>query len=210
MDATSCRPDQPTPSVSANRPGVVKILEQESIAVFHGLDVGETGHHAVALSRAGKKLYDKALPQDATKIRDILTKLADHGKVLVVVDQPATIGALPVAVAQAHGAAVGVSAGVGDAQNRRSASGPGKTDARDAAIIAEAARSMPHTLRSVELDDETLAELGVLWGFDDDLTGQITATSNRIRGLLTQIHPALERALGPHLDHPAVADLLTR
>lgn len=35
-------------------------------------------------------------------------------------------------------------------------------------------------------------------------------TSNRIRGLLTQIHPALERALGPHLDHPAVADLLTR
>jgi hypothetical protein len=35
-------------------------------------------------------------------------------------------------------------------------------------------------------------------------------TSKRIRGLLTQIHPALERALGPHLDHLAVADLLTR
>ncbi len=44
----------------------------------------------------------------------------------------------------------------------------------------------------------------------DDLAGQITAVSNRIRGLLTLIHPALERALGPHLDHPAVADLLTR
>ena len=40
--------------------------------------------------------------------------------------------------------------------------GQAKTDARDAAIIAEAARSMPHTLRSVELDDATLAELGVL------------------------------------------------
>lgn len=38
---------------------------------------------------------------------------------------------------------------------------------------------------------------------------QITAT-NQIRGLLTQIHPALKRALGPHLEHPAVADLLTR
>ncbi len=88
--------------------------------------------------------------------------------------------------------------------------GQAKTDARNAAIIAEAARSMPHTLPSVELDDETLTELGVLCGFDDDLAGQITATSNRIRGLLTQIHPALERALGPHLDHPAVADLLTR
>ena len=45
-------------------------------------------------------------------------------------------------------------------------------------------------------------------GFDDDLAQQITATSNRIRGLLTQIHPALERVLGPRLDHPAVLDLL--
>jgi transposase len=88
--------------------------------------------------------------------------------------------------------------------------GQAKTDARDAATIAEAARTMPHTLRSIAVDDETLAELGVLCGFDDDLAAQITATSNRIRGLLTQVHPALERALGPHLDHPAVADLLTR
>jgi hypothetical protein len=43
---------------------------------------------------------------------------------------------------------------------------------------------------------------------DDDLRGQITATSNRLRGLLTQIHPALERVLGKHLDHPAVLDLI--
>ena len=186
------------------------ILEQESIDVFLGLDVGKTGHHAVALNRAGKKLYDKALPQDETKIRDLLTKLAGHGKVLVVVDQPATIGALPVAVAQAAGAAVGYLPGLAMRRIADLHPGQAKTDARDAAIIAEAARSMPHTLRSVELDDETLAELGVLCGFDDDLAGQITATSNRIRGLLTQIHPALERALGPYLDHPAVADLLTR
>ena len=186
------------------------ILEQESIDVFLGLDVGKTGHHAVALNRAGKKLYDKALPQDETKIRDVLTKLAGHGRVLVIVDQPATIGALPVAVARSAGASVGYLPGLAMRRIADLHPGQAKTDARDAAIIAEAARSMPHTLRSVELDDETLAELGVLCGFDDDLAAQITATSNRIRGLLTQIHPALERALGPHLDHPAVADLITR
>jgi len=45
-------------------------------------------------------------------------------------------------------------------------------NAGGAAIIAEAARSMPHTLRSIALDDETLAEIGVLCGFDDDLTAQ--------------------------------------
>ncbi|MGY3565099.1 transposase [Sinomonas sp. RB5] len=49
-----------------------------------------------------------------------------------------------------------------------------------------------------------------LSGFDDDLAGEVTAVSNRLRGLLTQIHPALERALGPRISHPAVADLLTR
>ncbi len=49
---------------------------------------------------------------------------------------------------------------------------------------------------TLKIDDETMAELTVLSGFDDDLAGQITATSNRIRGLLTQIHPALERVLG--------------
>ena len=48
----------------------------------------------------------------------------------------------------------------------------------------------------------------MLCGFDDDIVGQMTATSNRIRGLLTQIHPALERVVGPHLDHPAMLDLL--
>jgi len=76
--------------------------------------------------------------------------------------------------------------------------------ARDAAVIADAARTMPHTLRALRLDDERIAELTVLSGFDDDLAQQITATSNRICGLLTQIHPALERVLGPRMYHPAV------
>ena len=44
----------------------------------------------------------------------------------------------------------------------------------------------------------------------DDLAAQITATINRLRGMLPQIHPALERVLGPRVTHPAVADLLSR
>lgn len=47
-------------------------------------------------------------------------------------------------------------------------------------------------------------------GFDDNLAGQIVQVSNRTRGLLTQIHPALERVIGPRLDHPAILDLLQR
>ncbi|GHD13198.1 hypothetical protein GCM10008096_29190 [Zhihengliuella salsuginis] len=62
--------------------------------------------------------------------------------------------------------------------------GEAKTDAPDALIIAEAARTMPHTLRLIEVADEHVAELAVLCGFDD--------------------HLALERVLGQHLNHPAM------
>ncbi|SCG68044.1 Transposase [Micromonospora halophytica] len=88
--------------------------------------------------------------------------------------------------------------------------GAAKTDARDAYVIADAARTLPHTLRRVDVGDEALAELEILVGFDDDLAGEATRVSNRIRGLLTQIHPALERVLGPKVHHKAVLELLSR
>lgn len=50
----------------------------------------------------------------------------------------------------------------------------------------------------------------MLAGFDEDPAEQINQVSNRIRGSLTHIHPALERAIGPNLQHPAVLDLLQR
>lgn len=47
----------------------------------------------------------------------------------------------------------------------------------------------------------------MLCGFDDDIHGPMTTTSNRIRGLLTKIHSALERVVG-HLGGPGMLDLL--
>lgn len=182
------------------------ITNHNEVDIFLGVDVGKGEHHAVALDRAGHKLYDKVLPNDEAKMRAVIDKLTAHGTVLFVVDQPATIGALPVAVAQASGVTVGYLPGLAMRRIADLHPGEAKTDARDAHIIAEAARSMPHTLRSIEVADEQVAELSMLCGFDDDLAKQVTATSNRLRGLLTQIHPALERVLGPRLDHPAVLD----
>lgn len=184
------------------------IENYDSVDVFVGVDVGKGEHHAVALNRAGKVIFDKALPNDENKMRAVLQKLKQHGIVLVVVDQPATIGALPIAVAQAESVLVGYLPGLAMRRIADLHAGEAKTDARDAAIIAQAARTLPHALRSIQLADESVAELSMLCGFDDDILGQMTATSNRIRGLLTQIHPALERVIGPHLDHPAMLDLL--
>ncbi len=180
------------------------------VDVFIGVDVGKGEHHAVALDRSGKRLFDKALPNDEAKLRALIAGLKAHGKLLLVVDQPATIGALPVTVARAEEIQVAYLPGLAMRRIADLHEGEAKTDARDAAIIAEAARSMPQALRALPKSDEALAELTLLCGFDDDLAGQITQVSNRIRGLLTQIHPALERVLGPRLDHPAVLDLLQR
>ena len=61
---------------------------------------------------------------------------------MLVVDQPATVGALPVAVAQAEGAWVAYLPGLAMRRIADLHAGEAKTDARDAYIIAEAARSM--------------------------------------------------------------------
>jgi transposase len=140
----------------------------------------------------------------------VFDKLARHGRVLVVVDQPASIGALPVAVARACGHQVAYLPGLAMRRIADLHPGAAKTDARDAYVIADAARSLPHTLRRVDVGDDALAELEVLVGFDDDLAGEATRLANRIRGLLTQIHPALERVLGPKVQHKAVLELLSR
>lgn len=181
-----------------------------SYAVFCGIDVGKSEHHSVDLAVDGTRLYDKALPNDEDRLRAVFDRLATHGPLLIVVDQPNTIGALPVTVARSCGHQVAYLPGLSMRRIADLYPGQAKTDARDAFIIADTARTMPHTLRRVDTGDDTLAELDVLIGFDDDLAGEATRISNRIRGLLTGIHPALERVLGPRVTHPAVLEILSR
>lgn len=177
-------------------------------AVFCGLDVGKSAHHACALDAAGNKLFDEALPNDEPALRRVLAELGERGRLLVVVDQPASIGALAVAVARSLGVQVAYLPGLAMRRLADLHPGQAKTDARDAHVIADAARTLPHTLRAVGGEDETLAELAVLAGYDDDLAAQATRLSNRLRDALLHVHPALERLLGKHLERAGVLDLL--
>ena len=186
-------------------------MSRPDYAVYIGLDVGKQAHHACALNVDGTRLHDKPLPQDESSLRGLLTKLGTHGRLLVVVDQPATIGALPVAVARAMGIDVAYLPGLAMRRIADLHPGNAKTDARDAYVIAEAARTMPHTLRQVDHDNEVLSALKVLAGFDEDLAHETTRALNRIRSLLTQIHPALERVfVGGTLSTGLVLDLLEK
>ncbi|PQZ97223.1 IS110 family transposase [Arthrobacter sp. MYb229] len=177
------------------------------VDIFLGLDLGKTDHWACAVSTVGTKIWNKTLPNDEAKLTAVYENLSAKGTVLVVVDQPATIGALAVAIAQNLGIPVAYLPGL--SMRRIADMYPGTAkDEKDAFIIADAARTMPHTLRSIQVSEEDEATLGMLTGFDLDLARQITQTSNRIRGLFTQIHPPLERILGPWLEHDAVLEVL--
>ncbi|MCX5113219.1 transposase [Streptomyces sp. NBC_00378] len=135
-------------------------------------------------------MHDKRLPNTEPKLLELFTNLvAKFGTVLMIVDQVANIGALPLTVARAAGCRVAYPPGL---SMRRAADlhpGKAKTDARDAFVIAETARSMPHTLRAVDRDDEVLGELTMLTGYDNDLAGEVSRTTNRLRGLLSRSIP---------------------
>ena len=102
-------------------------------------------HWAPAQGRDGQKVLDRALPDDEERLRALYKKLADHGNLLMVVDQPATIGALAVAVAQDMGITVGYLPGLSMRRIADLTPGSTKTDAKDtdtkdAAVIAQAHR----------------------------------------------------------------------
>ncbi|MFC5918223.1 IS110 family transposase [Streptomyces pulveraceus] len=64
-------------------------------------------HHDTAVTPAGKRAFDKRLPDAEPKLRELFAELkAEHGRALVVVHQPASIGVLPLAVARDVGGEV--------------------------------------------------------------------------------------------------------
>ena len=81
------------------------MMTPDDIDVWVHLDVGKGAHHAHALDRDGDTLYDKPLKQDEKAIRSMLEHLSRRGRVLPVVDQPNTIGSLPLTVARDMGIA---------------------------------------------------------------------------------------------------------
>ncbi len=126
----------------------MRMIDTIEIGAFPGLDVGKGEHHATAVTPAGKKAFDKRLPNSEPRLREVFDKLkAKHGTVLVVVDQPASIGALPLAVARDMGCPVAYLPGLTMRRIADLYPGEAKTDARDAFVLADAARVMPHTLR---------------------------------------------------------------
>ena len=125
---------------------------------------------------------------------DMYKRLQEHGSLLVLVDQPTTIGGLPVAVVQHPDIPVAYLPGLTMHRIADPHLGDAKTDGKDAFIIAGAAPNLPHPLRALTATEVDEATLGRLAGFDLDLSRQVNQVFNRIRGLFNKIHLHAQRA----------------
>lgn len=160
-------------------------MNQDGFDVFVGLDVGKD-HHTTILHSAGKRLHDKALPQNESALRKVFATLTGHGS---VGDRGSALH--DPSAASDRGASNGypgrLPAWTGDVPHRRSPPGQ-REDRRPRRLYHR--RGWTHyaaCILHVGGDDNLIADLAVIIEFDDDLAGEVNRVSNRIRSLLTQI-----------------------
>lgn len=164
-------------------------------AIWAGIDAGKTHHHCVAIDESGRRLLSRRVANDEPELLQLLTDVLALGdNVTWGIDLADGGAALAIAILLNHDqSALNLS---GRAIHRASEGyrGEGKTDAKDAAVIADQARirSDLHPLRA---GDETVIDLKILTGRRMDLVADRTRTVNRLRAHLTGIFPGLERAL---------------
>ncbi|WP_406405099.1 IS110 family transposase [Streptomyces sp. NBC_00879] len=163
--------------------------------IWAGTDIGKTHHHCVVLGAEGERLLSRRVLNDEPELLALLADvLAIDEDVVWAVDVADGMAALWINVLLNHGQHLVYIPGL--AVNRASAGyrGMGKTDAKDATVIADQAR-MRRDLTVLRPDSEHAVELQVLTGRRADLNADRTRRINRLRGQLTGIFPALERVL---------------
>jgi transposase len=178
--------------------------------VLVGVDVGKDAHYGQVITADGVMRFDRPVANNEAAIRGLLADAAGFGSPVVVIDQPASIARLLLAVCWELEVPVAYVTGL---QMRRAAdlySGQAKTDPRDAWVLADFARRHYDQLAWLDITDELIAELRILNGRDVDLAHDTNRVSNRLRDALVSVSPGLERAVGDRLHQPGVRDLLSK
>ena len=160
-----------------------------------GIDAGKSHHHVVVIDGDGKQLLSRRVSNDEADLVALIDSVRARVRRLSwAIDLANGPAALVIALLLDRGQRLAYLPGVG--VNRASAAyrGEGKTDAKDAAIIADQAR-MRRDLRILKLDELVIVELQMLTTHRADVAAERTRTINRIRGRLAAIFPALERIL---------------
>lgn len=164
--------------------------------IWAGVDGGKTHHHCVAINADGTRLLSRRVGNDETPLLELIAEVAElaaGGPVTWAVDLNCGGAALLLALLVNHGQRVIYLPGRTVHHAATTYRGDGKTDAKDAAIIADQAR-MRRDLQPLQSSDEISTELKILTARRADLAADRTRQINRLRAQLLEYFPALERA----------------
>ncbi|MBQ0976095.1 IS110 family transposase [Streptomyces sp. RK31] len=163
--------------------------------IWAGIDAGKTHHHCVAIDESGRRLLSRRVANDEPELLQLLADVLALGdEVTWGIDLADGSAALAITILFNHGQPVHYISGRAIHRASESYRGEGKTDAKDAAVIADQAR-IRRDLHPLRTGDETVTDLKILTGRRADLVADRTRTVNRLRAHLTDIFPGLERAL---------------
>ncbi|MFG2797691.1 IS110 family RNA-guided transposase [Streptomyces pseudovenezuelae] len=164
-------------------------------AIWAGIDAGKTHHHCVAIDESGRRLLSRRVANDEPELLQLLADVLALGdEATWGIDLADGGAALAITLLLNHDQPVLYLSGRAIHRASEGYRGEGKTDAKDAAVIADQAR-IRRDLHPLRAGDETVTELKILTSRRMDLVGDRTRTVNRLRAQLTGIFPGLERAL---------------
>ncbi|MFF2132978.1 IS110 family transposase [Streptomyces olivochromogenes] len=163
--------------------------------IWAGIDAGKTHHHCVAIDESGRRLLSRRVANDEPELLELLADVLALGdEVTWGIDLADGGAALAITILINHGQPVRYISGRAIHRASEGYRGEGKTDAKDAAVIADQAR-IRRDLHPLRTGDETVTDLKILTGRRMDLVADRTRTVNRLRAQLTDIFSGLERAL---------------
>ena len=163
-------------------------------AAWVGVDIGKSHHWVCALDADGKKLLSVKVANDEAEIVELIaTVRALAAQPVWAVDIIGAPSALMLALLAQAGQALRYVPGRVVAAMSSAYAGEGKTDAKDAYVIADTAR-LRRDLAVVDQDTDLVRNLAMLTGHRADLVADRVRMINRLRDLMTSVFPALERA----------------
>ncbi|MFZ3268881.1 MAG: IS110 family transposase [Mycobacterium sp.] len=164
--------------------------------VWAGVDAGKADHYCMVIDGDGQRLLSRRVANDEAALLEVIaavTTLADGGEVTWAIDLNAGGAALLITLLIAAEQRLLYIPGRTVYHAAGSYRGDGKTDAKDAAIIADQAR-MRRDLQPLRAGDDITVELRILTARRTDLVADRTRAINRLRAQLLEYFPALERA----------------
>jgi transposase len=160
--------------------------------VWVGIDAGKASHHAAAVDAGGKRLWSVKVPNGQQPIEELINRATRSGaEVRWAVDLVSPAAALLIAILLSSGQKVVYVPGRVVHGMSEVFRGEGKTDAKDALVIAHTAR-MRGDLAELAAAGELVVELTRLTSYRADVMADWVRGVNRLRDLLTCIFPALE------------------